>query len=138
MQTLKLTKKYEIYPEYKNSEVDWFGKIPKNWDVLKGKFVFQNKKEINHGMKNDNVLSLTMNGVINRDSSNNEGLLPSDYQSFQIFEKNDLVFKLIDLENYKTSRVGIVHEKGIMSPVYIRLETKKDYLPKYFYYLYFQ
>jgi type I restriction enzyme S subunit len=138
MQALKLTKKYKKYPEYKDSGVEWLGKVPQKWKTLKGKFVFQNKKEINIGMKNDNVLSLTMNGVINRDSSNNEGLLPSDYQSFQIFEKDDLVFKLIDLENYKTSRVGIVHEKGIMSPVYIRLETKKDYLPKYFYYLYYR
>lgn len=138
MQKLKLTKKYETHPEYKDSGVEWLGNIPKEWTSLKGKFVFQNKKEINVGMKNDNVLSLTMGGVINRDSSNNEGLLPSDYQSFQIFEKDDLVFKLIDLENYKTSRVGIVHEKGIMSPVYIRLEAKKDYFPRYFYYLYYR
>jgi type I restriction enzyme S subunit len=137
MQKLKLTKKYEKYPEYKDSGVEWIGKIPKEWSTLKGKFVFRNKKEINVGMKNDNVLSLTMNGVINRDSSNNEGLLPSDYQTFQIFEKDDLVFKLIDLENYKTSRVGIVHEKGIMSPVYIRLESIKGQIPKYFYYLYY-
>jgi type I restriction enzyme S subunit len=123
MQTLKLTKKYETYSEYKDSGIEWLGEIPREWGVLKGKFVFKNKKEINVGMKNDNVLSLTMSGVINRDPSNNEGLLPSDYQSFQIFEKDDIVFKLIDLENYKTSRVGIVHEKGIMSPVYIRLEA---------------
>jgi type I restriction enzyme S subunit len=137
MQKLKLTKKYQKYPEYKDSGVEWIGKIPKEWSILKGKFVFRNKKEINVGMKNDNVLSLTMNGVINRDSSSNEGLLPSDYQTFQIFEKDDLVFKLIDLENYKTSRVGIVHEKGIMSPVYIRLESIKGQIPKYFYYLYY-
>lgn len=137
MQTLKLTKKYETYTEYKDSGIEWLGKIPKEWEVRKGKFVFRNKKEINKGMKNDNVLSLTMNGVINRDSESNEGLLPSDYQTFQIFEKDDLVFKLIDLENYKTSRVGIVHEKGIMSSAYIRLEANKNYYSRYFFYLYY-
>ncbi len=137
MQTLKLTKKYKTYSEYKGSGVDWFGLVPKEWEVRKGKFVFQNKKEINKGMKNNNVLSLTMNGVINRDSESNEGLLPADYQTFQIFEKDNLVFKLIDLENYKTSRVGIVHKKGIMSSAYIRLEAKKDYYSRYFYYLYY-
>lgn len=137
MQTLNITKKYDKYSEYKDSGVEWLGKIPKEWEVFRGKVIFQSKKEINKGMKNNNVLSLTMNGVINRDSESNEGLLPSDYQTFQIFEKDDLVFKLIDLENYKTSRVGIVHEKGIMSSAYIRLEANKNYYSRYFFYLYY-
>lgn len=138
MQTLKLTKKYEKYLEYKDSGVEWFGKAPKEWQVVRGKILFESKKDLNKGMKNNNVLSLTMNGVINRDHENNEGLLPSDYQTFQIFDKDDLVFKLIDLENYKTSRVGLVHEKGIMSPVYLRLIAKnKKISQKYYYYLYY-
>ncbi len=35
MQTLKLTKKYETYSEYKDSGVDWFAGIPKDWQVRK-------------------------------------------------------------------------------------------------------
>lgn len=35
MQTLKLTKKYETYPEYKNSGVEWLGKVPKDWNYFK-------------------------------------------------------------------------------------------------------
>jgi restriction endonuclease S subunit len=35
MQTLKLTNKYETYPEYKDSGVEWLGKIPKGWDKRK-------------------------------------------------------------------------------------------------------
>jgi type I restriction enzyme S subunit len=86
----------------------------------------------------DNVLSLTMNGVLHREELGEGGLLPTSYETFQIFEKDNLVFKLIDLENYKTSRVGIVPEKGIMSSAYIRLETRsRDINPKYFYWLYF-
>jgi len=138
MQILKLTKKYEKYPEYKDSGVEWLGNIPTNWSSIRGKTVFKNNKDLNKGMKNNNVLSLTMSGVINRDHENNEGLLPSDYQTFQIFEKDDLVFKLIDLDNYKTSRVGIVHEKGIMSSAYIRLIIRNDkFVQRYFYYLYY-
>lgn len=138
MQTLNLTKKYEKYSEYKDSGVEWLGKIPKEWENVRGKTIFYNKKEINKGMINENVLSLTMDGVINRDYENNIGLLPSDYQTFQIFEKSDLVFKLIDLENFKTSRVGIVHEKGIMSSAYIRLIIKnKTFSQKYFFYIYY-
>ncbi|HON57765.1 MAG TPA: restriction endonuclease subunit S, partial [bacterium] len=66
-----------------------------------------------------------------------EGLVPKDYNTYQIFEKDDLVFKLIDLENYKTSRVGLVHKRGIMSSAYIRLILLNNNHPKYHYYLYF-
>lgn len=37
MQTLKLTKKYEKYPEYKDSGVEWLGKIPESWSVSKAR-----------------------------------------------------------------------------------------------------
>ena len=33
MQKIKLTKKYDKYPEYKDSGVEWLGKIPKNWNI---------------------------------------------------------------------------------------------------------
>jgi type I restriction enzyme S subunit len=46
MQTLKLTKKYETYPEYKDSGVEWLGKIPKDWEIkkLKNNFNFEKGK----------------------------------------------------------------------------------------------
>ena len=63
---------------------------------------------------------------------------PENYETYQIFEKDDLVFKMIDLENISTSRVGIVHEKGIMSSAYIRhIPIKKEIFPKYAYWFYF-
>ena len=45
--------------------------------------------------------------------------------------------QLIDLENIQTSRVGIVPEKGIMSPVYIRLEGDSDSYERYYFYQYY-
>ncbi len=125
------------YDSYKDSGIEWIGKIPTNWDFVRGKFVFQNKKEINNENQELNLLSLTLNGVLNKDINSNEGLRPTEYSSYQVFEKNDLVFKLIDLENQKTSRVGLVHERGIMSPVYIRLESKNSIDSKYSYYYYY-
>lgn len=127
----------------KDSGIDWVGNIPRDWGVFRGKFFLKNKKETNKGMVCDNVLSLTMKGVISRSELGDGGLVPSDYSTFQIFQKNDLVFKLIDLENYKTSRVGIVHEKGIMSSAYIRIFPKNNntvnrYLFYYYYNLYTQ
>lgn len=128
---------FQKYPAYKDSGVEWLGEIPEHWDVLPAKRFHKTKKEINKTRSNDNVLSLTLRGVVNNDLDNPEGLVPKDYATYQLFNENDLVFKLIDLENISTSRVGLVHESGIMSSAYIRLVTGEDTNPKYAYYYYY-
>lgn len=129
--------KYQKYVEYKDSGVQWIGGIPQNWHFLRGKWKFRSLKEVNRNLQCMERLALTMNGVIERSIDSDEGLQPAEFSGYQIFEKNDLVFKLIDLENFKTSRVGLVFKKGIMSPAYIRLQPFKDTNSKFFYYFYF-
>lgn len=127
----------KTYSTYKNSGVEWIGEIPEHWEVLPAKRFHKVLKEINKLRTCDNVLSLTLRGVVNNNLDNPEGLVPKDYATYQHFEKDDLVFKLIDLENISTSRVGIVHEKGIMSSAYIRLKVCKECKPKYAFYYYY-
>jgi len=116
-----MTGNFQSYPAYKDSGVPWLGKVPEHWEVRRTKTLFQSRKQLNTDGSETNVLSLTLRGVVNNDPDNPEGLVPKDYKTYQIFEKDDLVFKLIDLENIRTSRVGLVHERGIMSPAYVRL-----------------
>ncbi|MBI5651476.1 MAG: restriction endonuclease subunit S [Chloroflexi bacterium] len=125
------------YPAYKDSGVPWLGEIPAHWEVRRAKQLFQSKKEINRDRAHKNILSLTLRGVVNNDPDNPEGLVPKDYASYQFFQKNDLVFKLIDLENLRTSRVGLVHEDGIMSPAYVRLSPHHNGIQRYFFHQYY-
>jgi len=122
---------------YQDSEIPWLGEIPVAWEVERGKWSHTYKKQINDRKQCDNVLSLTLRGVVNNNPDDPEGLVPRDYASYQIFETDDMVFKLIDLENFQTSRVGLVHEKGIMSPAYIRIKPGADAVPRYCYYYYY-
>ncbi len=128
--------KYRKPEEMKDSRIDWYEFIPKEWKTIKGKYVFYNKRVINSG-KIKEVISLTLNGVIDRDIYSNDGLQPKDFKGYQEFKKDDLVFKLIDLENINTSRVGIVHKDGLMSPAYIRLTTNRRIVNRFYYYLYY-
>tara|TARA_R100001198_G_scaffold30714_1_gene16235 strand:+ start:19941 stop:21197 length:1257 start_codon:yes stop_codon:yes gene_type:complete len=107
------------------------------WSTLPAKHRFKYTKEPNTGMKESHRLALTMKGVIDRSLDDNEGLQSSDYGSYQIFEPGDLAFKLIDLQNIKTSRVGLVPRRGIMSPAYIRLVPTSGVVVSKFYYWYF-
>lgn len=125
------------YKENKSTNILWGGEIPAHWNVVRTKQIFSNEKKLNKFNQCNNILSLTLRGVVNNNYEKPEGLVPKDYATYQIFEKDNLVFKLIDLENYKTSRVGIVHEMGIMSPAYIRLIQQGNTNAKYFYYQYY-
>ena len=133
----EINRTFEKYPEYKDSGVEWLGEIPEKWNILPAKRFHKVIKELNTKRQCDNVLSLTLRGVVNNNPDSPEGLVPKDYATYQIFQKNDLVFKLIDLENISTSRVGLVHEKGIMSSAYIRLVIGDNCFYKYAYYFYF-
>lgn len=135
-QTLTKTA-FQKYYGYKDSELEWLGDIPLKWGLLPAKRYHKVLKQPNAKRTCNNVLSLTLRGVVNNNLDNPEGLVPKDYATYQIFQKDDLVFKLIDLENIRTSRVGLVHEKGIMSSAYIRLITGENCDSKYVYYYYY-
>ena len=65
--------------------------------MIRGKFLFNNPKQINSGFKEGNLLSLTLNGVLRKDMNSGEGLRPETYETYQVFEKENLVFKFITL-----------------------------------------
>lgn len=134
---VETTAKTTHYQSYKDSGVEWLGEIPEQWKVLPSKRFHKVEKYLNSKRDCDNVLSLTLRGVVNNNPDSPEGMVPKDYATYQVFDKNNLVFKLIDLENLRTSRVGIVHEKGIMSSAYIRLVIGQNSLPRFAYYYFF-
>jgi type I restriction enzyme S subunit len=121
-----------------NQLIPWENEYPTSWNILRGKSLFYSKKVLNKENKCSNILSLTLNGVIKNNVDNPIGLAPKDYDTYQLFYKDDLVFKLIDLVNISTSRVGLVPEIGAMSPAYIRLCRRTNEINvKYFYWQYY-
>ncbi len=120
----------------KYSGVEWIGEIPKDWEILPTKRFFSHTKTL-AGDKVDTYerLALTMNGVIKRSKDDSEGLQPEKFDTYQVLKENELVFKLIDLANVKTSRVGLSPFTGIVSPAYIVLTNESD--DNRFYYYFF-
>lgn len=117
---------------YKDSGVEWIGAIPKGWKVSKVKHNFAKVKTV-PGENNEKYdrLSLTLNGVKKRERWENAGLQPKDFKSYQLLRSGELVFKLIDLENISTSRVGLAHDTGLVSPAYIILHSYNTVNPSY-------
>ena len=116
----------------KPSGVQWIGDIPSEWKLGKVKNRFYSTKTI-VGDKVDDYerLALTLGGVIKRSKEANDGLQPEKFNGYQILKENELVFKLIDLANVATSRVGLSPYTGIVSPAYIVLHDKQEGCPRY-------
>ena len=122
--------------EMKDSGIEWIGQIPEEWNIWPTKRFFRHTKTL-AGEQVDSYerLALTMNGVIKRSKDDSEGLQPEKFDTYQVLRENELVFKLIDLANVKTSRVGLSPYTGIVSPAYIILTNDNE--DNRFYYYYF-
>lgn len=122
--------------QMKDSGVEWIGEIPEDWKLIRAKNIFNNHKDI-VGDKVDDFerLSLTLNGVLKRAKDDSKGLQSESLSTYQILREKELVFKMIDLANVNTSRVGYSPYTGLVSPVYIIFHNEK--FTKYGYYYFY-
>lgn len=121
----------------KDSGVAWIGEIPDDWRLIRFKDKYRSVKEIAKGQSvNYERLALTLGGVVKRPKDDSEGLQPKEFDSYQILRENDFIFKMIDLQNVSTSRVGLSPYTGLVSPAYIRFSPKKDGRESKFIYYY--
>lgn len=113
--------------EMKDSGTPWIGQIPSTWSLIRFKDKYQSIKEVAREKSVEfERLALTLNGVIKRPKDDSEGLQPKEFDTYQILRENDFVFKMIDLQNISTSRVGLSPYTGLVSPAYIRFTPKNE------------
>jgi type I restriction enzyme S subunit len=74
----------------------------------------------NAGMKENNLFSLSYGQIKRKNIDDNDGLLPASFETYQIVERDDIVWRLTDLQNDQRSlRTGIVRERGIITSAYL-------------------
>lgn len=72
------------------------------------------------------MLSLSHGSII-RKKDINYGLVPKDYNGYQIVDEGNIILRLIDLQNDKKSlRTGLVRERGIITSAYVCLNTSQN------------
>lgn len=119
--------KYQAYPEYKDSGVEWIDSIPLHWDVKPTFALCEATAKKNIDGVESNVLSLSYGNIIPRDVETNFGLLPESFNTYQIIDCGDVVLRLTDLQNDKNSlRVGLAKLKGIITSAYLKLKAEND------------
>lgn len=121
--------------EMKESNIEWVGEIPANWDVLANKYIMKKQKRICEKWQGENVLSLTLNGVIVRDLVNPTGKMPATFDGYQFVYENELLMCLFDID--VTPRcIGRIKTDGVTSPAYSCFKLFDGYDSGYYYYYY--
>jgi len=106
------------YEEYKPTGLNWFSEIPIGWEW---RFLSQVAHEQNIKKPVGEmypVMTLSY-GEIKRKANIDAGLVPSNYDNYQMLYRGNIVLRLIDLQNDHTSlRTGLVKETGIITSAY--------------------
>lgn len=134
--TEAVTKGLEPDVEMKDSGIEWIGDIPENWDIHPVYFYFSERKNKNKFGIEQNLLSLSYGKVIRKDINTKEGLLPENFNTYNIVEAGDIIIRPTDLQNDKRSlRTGLATEHGIITSAYIDLCPKDGTNSEFFHYL---
>lgn len=121
--------------DIKESGVEWIGAIPSNWEIIANKHLMKKVKNIRSKYTGEDVLSLTMRGVIVRDLENPSGKMPATFDGYQFVEVGNLLMCLFDID--VTPRcIGLIKNDGVCSPAYSQFKMSDKADPGFYYYYY--
>ncbi|MGV0937339.1 restriction endonuclease subunit S [Empedobacter falsenii] len=105
------------YEEYRESDIYWLGKIPKDWNVESLKNILIERNEKNYPIKSKERLSLSIEkGVtLYADKTTNLDRFKDDFTQYKLAHKGDLVLNSM---NMIVGAVGVSNYFGCVSPVY--------------------
>lgn len=117
-----------------DSQIPYVGLIPSHWKVVQNKRVMHKEKRICSSYSGEDILSLTMNGVVIRNLDAG-GKMPTTFDGYQFVYPGELLMCLFDID--VTPRcVGRVNNMGLTSPAYSSFVLHKNADLGYFYYYY--
>jgi len=132
--TEAVTKGLNPAAEMKDSGIEWVGKVPVTWKIMPNKYIMTKKKVIKEVYDDENIISLSMNGVIVRDLEAG-GKMPKTFDGYQIVYPGNLLMCLFDYD--VTPRcIGLIKDYGVTSPAYSQFVMNNDNYSGYYYYYY--
>lgn len=124
-----------IYPTYKDSGIEWLGQIPTHWDLLRNKiFITEHDNVVGQDAYKYTLLSLTKQGVIQRDIESGKGKFPKEFDNYKIVESGNIIFCLFDVDETPRT-VGLSSIDGMITGAYNVFSIKG--INSQFYYYYF-
>lgn len=120
--------------EMRDSGIKWIGEIPTSWKIMPNKYLMHKVKRICPIYDNEDILSLSMKGVIVRELDAG-GKMPKSFDGYQYVTSGNLLMCLFDID--VTPRcVGIIKRDGLTSPAYSQFAMYNISDARYYCYYY--
>lgn len=121
----------------KQSGIEWVGDIPGHWAVSRFAYYFTEHNISNKGVNHQNLLSLSFGRIVRKNIDSCDGLLPASFETYQIVEPGNIIFRFTDLQNdHRSLRVGLVEEEGIITSAYTCVQGNNYTIPAFSFYLF--
>jgi len=116
------------YEKYKESGVDWIGEIPKEWEIVRFKRLFKEKKKTTNASLNSG--SISFGEVVYKDD---EKITEATKLSYQVLNEGEFLLNPLNM-NYdlKSLRIGLSAINVVVSSGYIILQSKKGLNKNYY------
>ena len=127
---------FKPYPLYIPCDIHWFNEIPQSWKQVRvEQYLIKKDENIGDLWDSTQLLSLTQNGIIEKDINDGKGKTHSDYSTYQAIDIGDLVFCLFDIDETPRT-VGLSTKKGMITSAYTAFKSKENINTQYVYYFF--
>lgn len=118
--------------QYKDSGIEWIGKIPDTWDIKRLKEIFVERN--NRDAKGKTLLSVSQYYGIKPKAETDiaDSHVAESYDDYKVVEKGDFVMNIMLAWN---GSYAVSDYEGIVSPAYCVYQFRKDCCHKYLHYL---
>ncbi len=134
--TQAVTKGLDPNVPMKDSGVEWLGEVPADWDTAPLRVFLQQRRDIvGSESKSTKLLSLTLQGVVERDLENPTGKMPASFDTYQRVAAGEMVFCLFDIDETPRT-VGIAPQDGMITGAYTVFRPASEIWARYLYYFF--
>ena len=118
--------------QYKDSGIEWIGKIPDTWDIKRLKEIFVERN--NRDAKGKTLLSVSQYYGIKPKAETDiaDSHVAESYDDYKVVEKGDFVMNIMLAWN---GSYAVSDYEGIVSPAYCVYQFRKECCHKYLHYL---
>ena len=102
--------------------------IPKDWELSKLKYIFEFSNETSDDYESQKNLSLTKEGIVEKNIELNEGQIAREYKNYIFIKKDQICMNPMDL---LSGWVDISPLDGLISPAYYTLIPKENFDVKF-------
>ena len=111
----------------RKSRIPFCDSLPSDWDEIPNRYIFyRHSRKVGDKSNCYQLLSLTTQGVKQKDINAAGGKVPKNYDNYQTVEKNDMIFCLFDLDCSAVFS-GLSKYDGMITSAYNVFGVNNDY-----------